>query len=68
MSNHEIFFMVYRENGSPPTFRHATQTAAEKEAERLARAYPGNKFHVLACISSVKITDLDWTRANIVPF
>jgi hypothetical protein len=41
------FYLVWREDGPAPTVKHKTITAAENEAERLAKAMPGATFYVL---------------------
>ena len=41
------FYLVWRENGIAPRRKHMTITAAENEAERLAKASPGTAFFVL---------------------
>lgn len=68
--NHEIFYLVWRENGGTPTFKHSTSQSAKREAERLARQSPGSKFHVLACLGTVQTNDVLWTEAEIdrIPF
>lgn len=56
------FWFVFREQGGPPTQRHATESSARTEAERLANMYPGHEFHVLECIGTVKKTSVVWTN------
>lgn len=41
------FWLVWREDGDNPTYRHPTQDSAESEALRLARLHPGSSFCVL---------------------
>lgn len=41
------FWMVWRENGGIPTYRHFSKDDAEKEASRLALQCPGVVFFVL---------------------
>jgi hypothetical protein len=41
------FWVVWREGGSSPTFRHYNQYTAEREATRLAAQNPGVAFHTL---------------------
>ncbi|HWJ71918.1 MAG TPA: hypothetical protein VNX29_02015 [Kaistia sp.] len=43
----ETFWMIHMTGGGPTGFRHPSAEAAEREAERLARANPGNEFVVL---------------------
>ncbi len=47
MENAPPFYLVWRDGGPAPTFKHKTVTAAEIEADRLARAHPGSEFYVL---------------------
>lgn len=67
--NMEKFWMVWKEKGSLPTVLHSTLEYAEKEAERLARLNPGEKFIV---IESVKFCTIDnpvhWYETVEVPF
>lgn len=44
------FWMVWNPNRNPPMFMHATEVAAEAEAERLAKLNPGERFFVLEAI------------------
>jgi hypothetical protein len=46
------FFMVWRDDGSVPTFRHQNDVGARKEAVRLARLNPGKKFYTLRATES----------------
>lgn len=48
----EPFWMVWNEHGHSPTVKHLLHARAVTEAERLARANPGQRFFVL------KATDL----------
>lgn len=41
------FWLVWNPQGHSPTHKHATHEAACKEAERLARLNPKQRFHVL---------------------
>lgn len=68
--NHELFFVVWREDGGTPTYKHPNIQSAEAEAERLARMFPGINFHVLACVGTVKKQDVEWTRMPVddIPF
>lgn len=65
------FYMVWRENGNPPKFRHPDANLARFEAERLARMYPGERFFVLASIGDVRVSDTHWTphkQFDDIPF
>lgn len=44
------FWMVYRDDGHAPTYRHLTKENARREASRLAGDNPGKKFFVLAAV------------------
>lgn len=48
------FWMVLREGGNHPTFRHYTKEAARQEATRLADQNPGYLFYVLAVVDARK--------------
>jgi hypothetical protein len=52
------FWLVWNENGYPPRYRHETKDSAQAEAARLASSRPGQEFHVLACMATVR-TSLD---------
>lgn len=66
---HEFFWMVWREGGTAPTFKHNDMNAAAKEAERLARLNPGETFHVMECIASCAKTDVNWSWGrDDIPF
>jgi hypothetical protein len=57
-SSAEVFFLVWRKDGSSPTRVHDSQHAAEKEAQRLARACPGSRFVVMASVCAFEVNDL----------
>lgn len=42
------FWLVWREDGDAPTFKHKTEREAVDEAKRLAKANPGVRFYVLS--------------------
>lgn len=65
-----MFFLVWREGGSVPTFKHPTRDEARKEAERLAKANPDAAFHVLALASTVKVerTPPIWIEQPTKPY
>jgi len=58
----ETFWMVYGEGQRAPTYKHASQTAARQEAERLAREHKGTRFYVLEQIASVISSDVIWVN------
>lgn len=45
------FWLVWRPGGSNPSFRHPTEVAAVREAERLSALNPGSEFFVLKMTS-----------------
>ena len=49
------FFLVWRDGGYPPRFRHETKAKAVAEAERLAREKPGETFYVLQALTVTRI-------------
>lgn len=66
------FFVVWREGGNVPRFRHNDITSAENEAERLAKANPGEPFFVLMptavfCERRVTVERFD-VLATEIPF
>lgn len=54
------FWMVWRENGDIPRYKHATEASAKQEAERLARNNPGVKFYVLVSVDACRLIDVLW--------
>ena len=47
------FWMVYRDGGRGPEYRHDTAESAETEAARLATLNPGDVFFILAVTASI---------------
>lgn len=45
------FWMVWNPAGRAPTYKHGNRGSAQREAERLAEANPGQSFYVLHAIS-----------------
>lgn len=64
------FWMVWNPQGHAPTYRHPSQEAAAKEAERLARLNPGHRFHVLEAKAMCTHSDVRWVKVDSdwVPF
>jgi hypothetical protein len=58
----ENFYLVWREGGGCPTFKHPDYTSAAREAERLARGNPGQEFVVIAPVMGFKKTDVEQIR------
>lgn len=42
--------------------------SARIEAERLARLHPGKQVMVFGCEGVAKLKDVDWTKADEIPF
>lgn len=55
----EQFWMVWSESGRAPTYKHESEAAARKEAERLTRLY-GGRFHVLEAVAACERVDVTW--------
>lgn len=47
------FWMVWRQDGHYPAFKHPTPDSAEQEAARIALICPGETIYVLGVMSSV---------------
>lgn len=54
------FWMVYLEGGDPPCFEHKAEEDAKREAERLAKKYPGRAAYVLKAVSAVQLGQIVW--------
>lgn len=59
MKSEPLFWCVWAENGGSPTVKHLGITSARKEAQRLARANPGQRFIVLAAALAYVKRDVD---------
>lgn len=59
----EILF-VYVDNAGVPTKLHHSRADAEREAERLARKYPGTHVHILGVIGTcvVNAPPVEWVK------
>lgn len=62
MSYQPQFWVVWNEGGGAPTVKHPDYASARREAQRLARAVPGQRFVVLAAAVSFIKRDLDETH------
>lgn len=58
MSRQRQFWMIWNPERSAPTYMHDTEAAAETEAERLARANPGQSFYILEATQRVRVDNL----------
>lgn len=58
-------WVVWNVGGAPPTVQHTDYGAAKREAQRLARANPGQAFMVCVGVVSFTKTDLTETRFNL---
>lgn len=52
------FWMVWAPTGGTPVVQHATEALAIAEAERLARARPGQEFIVLKSLTARKMDSM----------
>ncbi|TAM23390.1 MAG: hypothetical protein EPN60_15075 [Nevskiaceae bacterium] len=60
------YWLVWAPTGSrPPACRHASVESATAEAERLARAHPGQQFVVLQSVTALRVVDLE--RIDLMP-
>ena len=62
MSTYVEFYMVWKEGGNAPTYKHHSYQDAKHEAARLARLDPGREFHVLKSQCSCQVNDLIWNE------
>ena len=60
--NQSPFYLVWNPNGWPPKYEHRNYESAEREATRLARENPNQKFYVLAPLSEVVRNDVLITK------
>lgn len=52
------FWLVWTEAGRNPQYRHDSEPSALREAQRLAREHPGQKFVVMQSVASYVAIDL----------
>jgi hypothetical protein len=64
-NNYPPFYLVWNPNGRAPSRRHPSRAAASLEAERLARANPGQEFYVLVPLSLVTKNDIVRTTFDV---
>lgn len=61
------FWMVWNDGpfGRTPTYKHPSPEAAQQEANRLARVFPGQRFWVLEAQGFMRTADpCTWTPAE----
>lgn len=51
ITNYQPFWLVWCPSGHAPTHKHATKELADREAQRLANANPGEDFIVLQSVT-----------------
>lgn len=57
------FWLVWREEGHQPTFKHPSKASAETEAARIASWNPGEQIHVLGVLATIQTSpDIIGTR------
>jgi hypothetical protein len=67
----QAFWFVWNVNGNAPRYQHASPTSAVTEAERLARANPGETFVVLQSVCARCVNDMqkiDLRPSDDIPF
>lgn len=67
------FWLVWRNGGSAPTFKHFTKEAADNEAGRLALKEPGSVFFVVKAVSGFQadvpaINSVKLIKGDDIPF
>lgn len=61
----DLFWLVWNPNAKgAPTRRHLTRDSAIKEAFRLAREVPGERFFVLETCGMAQKSDVTWSSAR----
>jgi hypothetical protein len=61
------FWLVWRDSyNSTPHYKHRSKESAEREAERLAREFPGERFYVLPALANAvcKIQPVVWEEGG----
>lgn len=66
MATEPLFWCVWRDGGGSPTVKHEYYSRARNEAQRLARANPGERFVVLCAAVAFQKRDLDEFRFESV--
>lgn len=61
------FFMVWREGGRLPRYKHKTFQDAIKEAERLSSLFPSFNFVILSSLGAITNNTKGFKRINLMP-
>lgn len=61
------YWVVWNPTGGPPRVRHYTHTSALQEAERLAKANPGQEFVVLQALHARRATAMHVVDFDLDP-
>lgn len=67
----DTFFMAWNPSRSAPNYKHSSYQEAKREAERLSRNTPGEKFFVLQAVSLTRKVDIETkmlTQPDEIPF
>ncbi len=67
------FYLVWCEGGNAPTMQHREYEAAAREAKRLSRQNPVQRFTVMAAVRgfelmNLKVTEYENELADCIPF
>lgn len=62
MATEPLFWCVWADGGGTPTVKHSGYEDARREAQRLARNNPGQRFVVLAAAVAFVKRDVDEVR------
>ncbi|GAP67363.1 hypothetical protein MBSD_n2684 [Mizugakiibacter sediminis] len=71
MQHREPFWLVWNPQGYNPQRKHNTKEGATREAERLARANPGQTFIVMESVCALVVDNIqrtDLRPGNELPF
>lgn len=58
MNRKKMFWLVWNPQGHEPQARHDSEQSAEREAERLAKKHPGQRFIVLRPVREVVVDNV----------
>ncbi len=63
MREERAFYLVWRDGGGAPTYKHPDRSGAVLEAERLSRNAPGVAFYILEATDRAVFTQpVAWTK------